>query len=195
MNREVNMTEEELRLQNSSELMYGNNDFNQIFPFDVRMRFKYLVYHESIGLTEDEQQYSKRSTRRFTFISPSDWDSKYMPKGKKSFFEKQQKVYTILHDPIKQAESEGVKIKGYHIDKTGLSLKEKLKNAKPAAYVGKSTQAPNSLGTITTTPYIPLVEEKEIVSSSSAVTSTFTETEQPQPIKRAGRPRKGVDND
>lgn len=190
MNREVNMTEEELRLQNSSELMYGNNDFNQIFPFDVRMRFKYLVYHESIGFTEDGQQYSKRSTRRFTFISPSDWDNKYMPKGRKSFFEKQQKVYTILHDPIKQAELEGVKIKGYHIDKTGLSLKEKLKNAKPAAYVGKSVQATSSLGTVT--PYIPPIEE--VVTESSAVTSTFPESD-PQPIKKAGRPRKGVDND
>lgn len=171
------MTEEELRLQNSSELMYGNLDHNQIFPFDVRMRFKYLVYHESIGYTEDGQQFSKKSTRRFTFISPSDWDNKYMPKGRKSFFEKQQKVYTILHDPIKQAELEGVKIKGYHIDKTGLSLKDKLRNAKPAAYLAK--------------------KEDNITTSSSEVfeypqPQTFTGDEV---VKKAGRPRKEVTND
>lgn len=137
MKREVSIKEEELRLQNSSELMYGNNDHDQLFPFDKRMRFKYLVYHEAIGFTEDGQQFSKKSTRRFTFISASDWDNKYSPKGQMSFFEKQQKVYTILHDPLKQAELEGVKIKGYHADRTGLSLAEKLRGAKPAAYVAR----------------------------------------------------------
>lgn len=188
MNRELNLSEEELRLQNSSELMYGNEDYNQIFPFDVRMRFKYLVYHEAIGITEDGQEYSKVSTRRFSFINPSDWDNKYFPKGKKSFFEKQQKRFIILHDPIKQANFEGVKIKGYHIDKTGLSLKDKLKNAKPASHIGRAL-----------TPMSPVV-----VTTSSSVVETLPETEtktvvgtfvQQATIKRAGRPRKEVTND
>lgn len=190
MKREVNMTEEELRLQNSSELMYGNQDYDQVFPFDVRMRFKYLVYHESIGFTDDGQQYSKRSTRRFTFISPSDWDNKYMPKGKKSFFEKQQKVYTILHDPIKQAELEGVKIKGYHIDKTGLSLKDKLKNAKPAAYIGRSGQS-QVVTTTENTANTYIIPEQ--VPTASSFSASIPE-EVPQ-TKRAGRPRKEVTND
>lgn len=137
MKREVSMTEEELRLQNSAQLMYGNQDHDQVFPFDVRLRFKYLVYHESIGFTEDGQPFSKLSTRRFTFITPSNWDNKYMPKNGMSFFEKQQKTFTILHDPLKQAELEGVKIKGYHADRTGLSFAEKLRGAKPAAYVAR----------------------------------------------------------
>ena len=175
MKRTVSMKEEELRLQNSSELMYGNNDHDQVFPFDKRMRFKYLVYHEAIGYTEDGQPFPKLSTRRFTFISPTDWDNKYFPKGKKSFFEKQQKVYTILHDPLKQAELEGHKIKGYHADRTGLSLQEKLRGAKPASYIAREVIAPKvDEGAITF--------EAEQESTDTGV------------VKKAGRPRKEVTN-
>ncbi len=169
------MKEEELRLQNSSELMYGNQDYDQIFPFDVRMRFKYLVYHESIGYTEDGQPFSKKSTRRFTFIDPTSWDNKYMPKNGKSFFEKQQKTYTILHDPLKQAELENHKIKGYHADKTGLSLQEKLRGAKPASHVARAVK--------------PTVDESVVSYVTEEQEVTETET-----VKKAGRPRKEVTN-
>lgn len=174
MKREVSMKEEELRLQNSSELMYGNNDHDRIFPFDVRMRFKYLVYHESIGFTEDGQPFSKKSTRRFTFIDPTTWDNKYLPKNGKSFFEKQQKTYTILHDPLKQAELENHKIKGYHADKTGLSLAEKLRGAKPAEFVARTVS--------------PKVDENTVTFETEQE-STDTEV-----VKKAGRPRKEVTN-
>lgn len=136
MKREVNNDEEELRLKNSEELMYGNKDSGEIFPFDVRMRFKYLVYHEALGQTEDGQVFSKKSTRRYSFFSPTQWETNYVPKGKKSWFETHEKNYVILHDPLEQAKLEGVKIKGYHTDNTGLSLKDKLRKAKPANQVG-----------------------------------------------------------
>lgn len=174
MKREVSTKEEELRLQNSSELMYGNNDHDQIFPFDVRMRFKYVVYHEAIGYTDDGQPYSKRSTRRFTFIDPTVWDTRYVPKDGMSFFEKQEKTYVILHDPIKQAELENHKIKGYHADKTGLSLQEKLRGAKPAAFVARKSA--------------PAVDEGSVTFE---VEQESTETEV---VKKAGRPRKEVTN-
>lgn len=164
------MPEEELRLQNSSDLMYGNQDYDEAFPFDVKLRFKYLVYHVSMGYTEDGQPFPKLSTRRFTFITPTNWDTRYVPKDGMSFFEKQGKTYTILHDPIKQAELEGVKIKGYHMDKTGMSLQEKLRKAKPAIYVAKELQG---------------VDE-------NTVTYATDDFETP---KKAGRPRKEVTND
>lgn len=136
MNREVNNEEEELRLKNSDELMFGNKDSGEIFPFDVRMRFKYLVYHEALGTTEDGQVFSKKSTRRYSFFSPTQWDNSYVPAGKRSWFEIHEKNYVILHDPIEQARIEGVKIKGYHTDITGKSLKDKLRNVKRASQVG-----------------------------------------------------------
>ena len=86
--------------------MYGNKDSDEIFPFDVRMRYKYLVYHEALGQTEDGQVFSKKSTRRYSFFSPTQWDTNLAPKGKKSWFELQGKSYTILHDPIEQAKLE-----------------------------------------------------------------------------------------
>jgi len=133
MYREVDPVEEDLRLKNSSELIYGNQDIDKVFPFDPKMRFKYLVYHETLGVTEDNQPFSKRSTRRFSFFSPTQWDEKIARKGKKTWFESQGKSFTILHDPLKQAKLEGVKIKGYNVDRSGLSLSEKLARAKNAS--------------------------------------------------------------
>ena len=121
--------DEEIRLQNAKKLMYGNKDKNKDFPFDVRMRFHYVVYHEALGRTEDGQVFSKVSTRRYSFFSPDNWDNKIVPRGKKSWFELQGKNFVILHDPIEQAKLEGTTIKGYYQAKTGLSLSEKLAQA------------------------------------------------------------------
>lgn len=179
MKREVNEEEEELRLKNSVQLMYGNKDADQVFPFDERMRFKYVVYHEALGRTEDGQIYSKVSTRQFTFITPKMWDSHYTPANKMSFFEKQGKSYTILHDPLEQARLEGVKIKGYHIDKTGQSLKDKLRGAKRADQVG-----------------LAKVEEVvyEFANSDDTTFDTIDRFDEAV-VKKSGRPRKEtVDN-
>ena len=176
MKREVNEAEEELRLQNSVQLMYGNKDTDQVFPFDERMRFKYVVYHETLGLTDDGQVYSKVSTRQFTFITPKMWDTLYMPPNKKSFFEKQGKSYTILHDPLQQAKLEGHKIKGYHIDKTGQSLKDKLRGAKTASQVG-------------------VVKKEELIVDELDEQFDVIDRLEEVVVKKGGRPRKEtVDN-
>lgn len=170
MKREVNEEEEELRLQNSPNLIYGNKDTDRVFPFDERMRFKYVVYHEALGVTEDGQVFSKVSTRQFTFISPKMWDNWYMPKTGRSFFENQGKSYTILHDPLEQAKLEGVKIKGYHIDKTGQSLKDKLRNAKSATQVVKKEES--------------IVYENEQFEEIDRLEEVV--------VKKGGRPRKEI---
>jgi hypothetical protein len=121
--------DEEIRLQNASKVMYGNKDKNKDFPFDVRMRFHYVIYHEALGRTEDGQVFSKVSTRRYSFFTPETWGTKMFPRGQKSWFELQGKNFVILHDPIEQAKKEGVKIKGYYQTKTGLTLAEKLAQA------------------------------------------------------------------
>ena len=171
MKREVNEAEEELRLQNSEDLMYGNKDSGEIFPFDVRMRFKYLVYHEALGTTEDGQVFSKKSTRRYSFFSPTQWDTNYVPKNKKSWFEIHEKNYVILHDPIQQAKLEGVKIKGYHIDNTGQSLKDKLRKAKPANQVGVKKEE-------------NIVDENEQFEAIDRLEEVV--------VKKGGRPRKEI---
>lgn len=124
---------EEKRLENAEEVMYGNKDTKQLFPFDIRMRYKYVVYHESLQVTEDGQVLPKLTTRRFSFFSPAQWTllMKKSASGK-NWFEQQKKAYTILHDPIEQARMEGKTIQGYTEAKTGLSLADKLKNAKKA---------------------------------------------------------------
>lgn len=121
--------DEEIRLQNAKQLMYGNKDVNKDFPFDVRMKDNWVVYHEALGRTEDGQIFSKRATRRYSFISPEQWDTVYMPQGKKDWFSLQGKQVTILHDPLEMARKEGREIKGYYQAKTGMSLAEKLAQA------------------------------------------------------------------
>lgn len=120
--------DEEIRLQNASQVMYGNKDTNKDFPFDVNMRFKWVIYHEAVGQTEDGQLFSKASTRRYSFFSPEQWDSKFMIKGEKSWFERNGKSFTILHDPLEQAKKENKKIEGYYASKTGSTLAQKLAN-------------------------------------------------------------------
>jgi len=121
--------DEEIRLQNAEKVMYGNKDSAKDFPFDVNMRFKWVVYHEAIGSTEDGQLFSKKATRRYSFFSPEQWDSVFMKQGQKSWFELQGKTVTILHDPIEQAKKENKKIEGYYTSKTGVSLSQKLAQA------------------------------------------------------------------
>jgi hypothetical protein len=126
--------EEEIRLQNAEELMYGNQDGENLLPFDVRARFKYLVYHEALAKTEDGQVYSLKATRRYSFFTPLQWDTLM----KERYFERHKKVYKILHDPIAQAKMEGVRLKGYYEHKTGASVKDKLKNVKSALDFAKN---------------------------------------------------------
>lgn len=193
MKREVNEAEEELRLQNSVQLMYGNKDTDQVFPFDERMRYKYVVYHETLGRTDDGQVYSKISTRQFTFITPKMWDTLYMPPNKKSFFEKQGKSYTILHDPILQASSEGIKIKGYHIDKTGQSLKDKLRGAKPASQFSAKKEVVNAL--LSDPPqYVTQSGEtfEQINVSDDAIQYDTIDRLGEVVVKKGGRPRKEI---
>lgn len=121
-------SDEEIRLQNAKQVMYGNRDKEKDFPFDVAMRFKWVVYHESVGSTEDGQLFSKKATRRYSFFSPEQWDSVFMKKGEKSWFERNKKQFKVLHDPIEQAKKENHTIKGYYASKTGKSLAEKLAN-------------------------------------------------------------------
>jgi hypothetical protein len=122
-------SDEEIRLQNASKVMYGNKDTDKDFPFDVRMRFKWVIYHEAIGRTEDGQTFSKKATRRYSFFSPEQWDSVFLKSGEKTWFERNGKVFKILHDPIEQAKKEGRTIEGYYSAKTGKSLAEKLASA------------------------------------------------------------------
>lgn len=122
-------SDEEIRLQNASKVMYGNKDTEKDFPFDVNMRFKWVVYHEAVGQTEDGQLFSKKATRRYSFFSPEQWDSVFMVQGQKSWFERNGKAFKILHDPLEQARKENKKIEGYYTSKTGNSLAQKLAQA------------------------------------------------------------------
>jgi len=134
--------DEEIRLQNSKELMYGNMDTEKDFPFDVSARFKWVIYHESVGYTEDGQAFSKKATRRYSFFTPQQWEETYNKQGQKSWFELQNKQVTILHDPIKQAEIEGKDIFDNIQSRTGMSLAEKLRRAKTADQLGKKEEKP-----------------------------------------------------
>jgi hypothetical protein len=196
MNREVDLVEEELRLKNSSQLMYGNQDHDKVFPFDPRMRFKYLVYHEALGRTEDGQIFPKKTTRRFSFFDPTQWDEKIARQGKKTWFEAQGKTFTILHDPLKQAKLEGVRIKGYHADKTGLSLSEKLARAKNASDI-VSQDTPQVVttfdsGIVYTTATEPAyTDPHEYVDYSKATTFTVDDEVEPKLDRRRKENKNG----
>lgn len=119
---------EEARLAFAEEVMYGNKDANQLYPFDVRARFKWLIYHEEPTRTEDGQVISKLTSRRYSFFSPKQWDVL----AEEKWFERNKRVYTILHDPIEQARIEGVELKGYYTPQASGSLQDKLRKAKTA---------------------------------------------------------------
>jgi hypothetical protein len=180
--------DEEIRLQNASKVMYGNKDKNKDFPFDVRMRFHYVIYHEALGRTEDGQVFSKVSTRRYSFFTPETWDTKMFPRGQKSWFELQGKNFVILHDPIEQAKKEGVKIKGYYQTKTGLTLAEKLAQAVSAeSFVTEDH------------PVIPVVQEyftkspDDLELDPPATVEEFIELEDEEtPVQKRAAKRKNV---
>jgi hypothetical protein len=128
--------DEEIRLQNAEELMYGNQDNDNLLAFDAKARFKYLVYHESLDQTPDGQIYSLKATRRYSFFTPLQWDTLLRDK----YFERHKKIYKVLHDPLQQAKMEGVTLKGYYEHKTGASVKDKLKNVKKATDFVKANE-------------------------------------------------------
>lgn len=124
---------EELRLAFAEEVMYGNKDTNQLYPFDVRARFKWLIYHEEPMRVEDGQVISKLTSRRYSFFSPKQWDVLMNEK----WFERNNRVYTILHDPIEQAKIEKTELKGYYTPQATGSLQDKLRKAKSATAFAK----------------------------------------------------------
>lgn len=126
---------EEIRLQTATDLMYGNRDKAETFPFDVKNRFEYLIYSEKIRIAEDGvTTYSSATSRRYQFYTPQAFNELIAPKtgGRRNYFERKGLKWTILHDPYIQAEKEGVTLKGEVAKKTGMTLAEKLAKAKKA---------------------------------------------------------------
>jgi hypothetical protein len=124
---------EELRLQNATDLMYGNRDKNRLFPFETSARFQYLIYSEKIRVAEDGvTTYSSESSKRYQFFSPEAYDDLIVGQGRRNYFERKGLKYTILHDPFVQAEQEGIVLKGKITKTTGMTLAEKLAKAKTA---------------------------------------------------------------
>ena len=102
----LDQTIELQRLANVKEVMYGNRDTEQRYPFNADGRKDYyVIFHEKVYFDENTGQYqSLIKTRKFATISIRDWENLF-DSGK--YFEKRGKKVTILHDPIYQAELEG----------------------------------------------------------------------------------------
>jgi hypothetical protein len=172
---------EEIRLQNANDLMYGNKDMGKTFPFDVKSRFKYLIFAEKIRVAEDGvTTYSSASSKRYQFFTPEAYKKLIVGEdsSRKNYYERKGLKWTILHDPFLQAQKEGVTLKGAIAKKTGLTLAEKLAKAKSADEVGTKKVL---------TPKVeePIFEQEELLT-------TFQEQEQVEQVevKKAGRPRK-----
>lgn len=126
---------EEIRLQTATDLMYGNRDKAETFPFDVKNRFEYLIYSEKLRIAEDGvTPYVSASSRRYQFFSPQAFNELISPKdsNRRNYFERKGLKWTVLHDPYIQAEKEGVVLKGEPAKITGMTLAEKLAKAKRA---------------------------------------------------------------
>jgi hypothetical protein len=126
------------RLASAKEVMYGNKDTEQKFPFDVEGRKKYyIIYHEKVIYDENSGSYiSLQKTRKFSTISIRDWENTF-DSGK--WFERRKKKVTILHDPILQAEMEGEAVGDGRI-KNATELRTLVGKAKSASdFVKKTT--------------------------------------------------------
>jgi hypothetical protein len=133
--------EEDIRTMYAEEgLMYGNLDKSKKFPFDVRARFKYVVFSEKLGRTEDGQVFSKKTSQRFSFFTPEVWEelvNEPRDSTRKNYFERKGLKFTILHDPFIQAKLEGKNLKTGNAKRTGLSLEERLAKVKSAEDFGQ----------------------------------------------------------
>jgi hypothetical protein len=171
---------EEIRLQNANDLMYGNKDMSKTFPFDVKSRFKYLIYAEKIRVAEDGvTTYSSASSKRYQFFTPEAFNKLIIGEdsSRKNYYERKGLKWTILHDPFLQAQKEGITLKGAIAKKTGLTLAEKLAKAKSADEVVAKPKVEN----------VALIEEEEFLPIVGGVTEPEMEKVE---VKKAGRPRK-----
>jgi hypothetical protein len=172
---------EELRLQNATDLMYGNRDRNRIFPFETSARFQYLIYSEKLRVAEDGvTTYSSESSKRYQFFSPEAYDDLIVGQGRRNYFERKGLKYTILHDPFLQAEKEGIVLKNKNAKVTGMTLAEKLAKVKDANdFVPKSIILDDPIE-------FPQEETIEIEQDEPDVNENFT-TEKAQPKRSAKR--------
>jgi hypothetical protein len=133
---------EEIRLQTAQEVMYGNLDKEEKFPFDPKMRFHYVIFSEKLQRTEDGQVYSAKTSQRYTMVEPRVYQELFEGNtgNRRNYFERKGLKATILHDPYIQAELEGVKIFSKATEFTGKTLAEKLAKAKKSTdFVKKET--------------------------------------------------------
>jgi hypothetical protein len=134
---------EEIRLQTAQEVMYGNLDKEEKFPFDPKMRFHYVIFSEKLQRTEDGQVYSAKTSQRYTMVEPRVYQELFEGNtgNRRNYFERKGLKATILHDPYIQAELEGVKIFSKATEYTGKTLAEKLSKAKKSTdFVKKETE-------------------------------------------------------
>lgn len=99
---------EQIRLQTAEEVMYGNQDTEKVFPIDTKVRLThYAIFVEAKAYyPELGEMVSLKTTRRFLQPAIEQWENTFR-EGK--YFERfNGLVVTILHDPIKQQEIEGV---------------------------------------------------------------------------------------
>jgi hypothetical protein len=134
---------EEIRLQTAQEVMYGNLDKEEKFPFDPKMRFHYVIYSEKLQRTEDGQVFSAKTSQRYTMVEPRVYQELFEGNtgNRRNYFERKGLKATILHDPYIQAELEGVKIFSKATEFTGKTLADKLAKAKKSTdFVKKETK-------------------------------------------------------
>jgi hypothetical protein len=171
---------EELRLQNATDLMYGNRDRNRIFPFETSARFQYLIYSEKLRVAEDGvTTYSSESSKRYQFFTPEAYDDLIVGQGRRNYFERKGLKYTILHDPFLQAEKEGLILKNKNAKVTGMSLAEKLSKVKDADDFTKPKN-------------IILDDPIEFPQEETETIDKIEPTEQTAALPKRGAKRKGV---
>jgi hypothetical protein len=176
---------EEIRLQTAQEVMYGNLDKEEKFPFDPKMRFHYVIYSEKLQRTEDGQVFSAKTSQRYTMVEPRVYQELFEGNtgNRRNYFERKGLKATILHDPYIQAELEGVKIFSKATEFTGKTLADKLAKAKKSTDFVKKEE--------TKLPDAPPIEETKLVDEG--VTEGVTEGVKPKkPL--FGRKEKEVAN-
>lgn len=99
---------EQIRLAAAKEVMYGNQDTDKIFPIDVDVRLThYAIFLERQKYSDEAgHMISLKTTRQFIQPQIEHWENTFRS-GK--YFERYKGLkVTILHDPLKQQELEGL---------------------------------------------------------------------------------------
>jgi len=120
-----------IRLANAQEVMYGNKDKGKVFPIDSSKRLThYTIYVERRKYNDEIGEIiSLKTTRRYIQPSIKTYEEMYN-NGK--FWERYKGlVVTILHDPLEQANLEGVSVQSGKI-KDNSKLRELIGKAKTA---------------------------------------------------------------